>query len=71
MPHTQRFAMSSSAVRLAAFVCTLVLCFAATPFRAAEAPPPKKIATVEGITEFQFDNGLRVLLFPEIGRAHV
>ncbi len=63
--------MSSSAIRLAAFVCTLVLSFAATPFRAAEAPPPKKIATVEGITEFQFENGLRVLLFPDQSQSKV
>jgi len=25
----------------------------------------KKITTVEGITEYQMDNGLRVLLFPD------
>ncbi len=27
--------------------------------------PPKKITTVEGITEYQLDNGLEVLLFPD------
>src|SRR5262249_13120310 len=32
---------------------------------AGEIPAPKKIVTVEGITEYQFDNGLRVLLFPD------
>jgi zinc protease len=32
----------------------------------AEAPTtPKKIATVEGITEYRLDNGVRVLLFPD------
>jgi zinc protease len=31
----------------------------------AESPPPKKITTIEGITEYQLDNGLRVLLFPD------
>ena len=31
----------------------------------AEPGPPKKVATVEGITEYRLDNGLRVLLFPD------
>lgn len=35
------------------------------------AAPPAKVATVEGISEYRFDNGARLLLFPEIGRAHV
>jgi zinc protease len=29
---------------------------------------PKQIATVEGITEYRLDNGLRVLLFPDQSR---
>ena len=34
---------------------------------AAEGTPaaPSKVATVEGISEYEFDNGLRVLLFPD------
>ncbi len=32
---------------------------------AAGADAPKKVATVEGITEYRFDNGLRLLLFPD------
>lgn len=31
----------------------------------AEAGPPRKITTVEGITEYQLDNGARILLFPD------
>src|SRR5260370_15343528 len=31
----------------------------------AEAAPPKKIVTIEGITEYHLDNGLRVLVFPD------
>src|SRR6201996_3194496 len=31
----------------------------------AHAGPPKKGNTVEGITEYTLDNGLRVLLFPD------
>ncbi len=36
-----------------------------SPVIAADAPAPKKIAIVEGITEYQLDNGLRILLFPD------
>jgi len=31
----------------------------------ANAQSPKKITTIEGITEFKLDNGLQVLLFPD------
>jgi zinc protease len=31
----------------------------------AEAGPPKKVTTVEGITEYQLDNGVRALIFPD------
>ena len=29
------------------------------------APPPQKVASVEGITEYDYDNGLRILLYPD------
>ncbi len=35
------------------------------------AGEPKKIATVEGITEYQCDNGFKVLLFPDPSRPTV
>jgi len=38
---------------------------------AAEIPAPKKFATVEGITEYQFENGLHVLLFPDNSQSKV
>jgi zinc protease len=31
----------------------------------ADSGPPQKVASVEGITEYRLDNGLRFLLFPE------
>ncbi|MBS9523660.1 insulinase family protein [Litoribacter alkaliphilus] len=37
----------------------------ATTTQQKELPSPKKITSVEGITEYQLDNGLRVLLFPD------
>jgi zinc protease len=30
--------------------------------------PPKKVATVEGITEYRLENGLRILLFPDASK---
>ena len=35
---------------------------------ADERPAPQKVVTIEGITEYQLDNGLRVLLFPDQSR---
>jgi zinc protease len=32
---------------------------------------PKKIVTVEGITEYRLDNGLRVLLFPDLSKPRI
>ncbi len=51
----------------------LVLCCASV-VRADEAPPKiaiRKIATVEGVTEYRLANGARVLLFPEASRPTV
>src|SRR5205814_2098379 len=37
----------------------------------AEGPAPRKVATVEGITEYEFANGLRLLLFPDASQSKV
>ena len=37
----------------------------------AESPPPTKVASVEGITEYRLANGLKVLLFPDPSRPKV
>src|SRR6186997_3385979 len=37
----------------------------------AQTRTPKKIVSVEGITEYQLDNGLKVLLFPDPSKATV
>ncbi len=34
-------------------------------------PPPKKITSVEGITEYRLDNGLVVLLFPDPSKSTI
>lgn len=44
--------------------------FASVPIT-AHAQQPRKVASVEGITEYQFDNGLRLLLFPDPTRPRV
>ena len=38
---------------------------------ADERPAPQKVVTLEGITEYHLDNGLRVLLFPDQSRPTV
>ena len=59
----RRFWISKFSFALAAI--SFIDFFISSPLKAADAPAPKKIATVEGITEYQLDNGLRVLLFPD------
>src|SRR2546423_15197339 len=47
-----------------------ILARLASPALAGPAPP-EKVASVEGITEYRLDNGLRVLLFPDPTRPKV
>jgi zinc protease len=37
----------------------------------AEEPRVKHITTIEGISEFQLENGLKVLLFPDLSSSKV
>ena len=48
--------------RLPSALAALLALLLAGPLAAAE---PKKITSVEGITEYQLDNGLKLLLFPD------
>jgi zinc protease len=50
------------------FAAALGLVFGMT---AARADAPRKVTSVEGITEYRLDNGLRVLLFPDPSRPKV
>src|SRR5437899_7066783 len=52
-------------------VLAVVVIFAITSALSAETSGIKKGATVEGITQYQLDNGLRVLLYPDPSRAKV
>src|SRR5262249_23290281 len=37
----------------------------------AEAPAAKKVTTIEGISEYRLDNGVRILLFPDTSSSKV
>lgn len=50
--------------------CTLCAAALAPTWARAEAQP-KKVTSVEGITEYQYDNGLRLLLFPDPSKPTV
>lgn len=55
----------------AILVCFLTIGLRASSTMADTAVPPKKIETIEGITEFHLDNGLKVLLVPDPSRPTV
>src|SRR5271165_6908475 len=65
--------MRSSLRPCAAFwLAASVLCLAVGRVTTgAESPPPIKVASVEGITEYRLANGLQVLLFPDPSRPKV
>jgi zinc protease len=54
-------------------LCTLLFGLSvAAPSGFAQAPPPPvRVTTVEGITEYRLANGLRVLLFPDASKPTV
>jgi zinc protease len=51
--------------------CLVALLAALLAAPAARAAEPKKVTTIEGITEYELDNGLRVLLYPDPSAARV
>jgi len=48
----------------------IVLCLALGAMTAAAAPP-EKVATVEGVSEYRFANGARLVLFPDPSRPTI
>jgi zinc protease len=52
-------------------LAALFLALLATYVNHSSAADPKKITSVEGITEYRLDNGLRVLIFPDDSRPKV
>ena len=61
---------SRSCHTVAGVLATVLMFTALTPFARA-ASPPKKVASVEGISEYDYDNGLRVLLYPDNSQSKV
>jgi zinc protease len=59
------WAVGLVAAWLVGFVCV------AKKVSAAEPGPPKKMASVEGITEYRLENGARILLFPDPSKPTV
>src|SRR5271170_5791707 len=59
--------------RMLAVLCSIAVLgwVSGRPQARADSPAPEKIASVEGITEYKLDNGLRVLLFPDATRPMV
>jgi zinc protease len=57
-----------------AIALALVFALTSTQLRAADADKsagPKKVTSIEGVTEYRLDNGLRVLLFPDPSSSRV
>src|SRR5262245_30116059 len=49
----------------------ILVAFAPAAQAAERTATPKKVVTVEGITEYQLDNGVRILLVPDAGASTV
>ncbi len=58
-------------MRKLALMATWFLLVLAVGVGSVTAAEPKKVASVEGITEYQLDNGFRLLLFPDPSRPTV
>ena len=58
-------------LRWTAVVCSLAISLQALCTMADTPPAPKKITSIEGITEYLLDNGLKVLLVPDKSRPTV
>lgn len=59
---------------LALMAAVIAAHFVAAPksrLTAAETEKPQQVTSVEGITEYRLDNGLRILLFPDASRPKV
>ncbi len=48
-----------------ALILSISLCLSQAGFAQSPASAPTKVTSVEGITEYRLDNGLKVLLFPD------
>ena len=63
--------VSCFSVAAAALACSLAWTTSAKAGDDSSGAAPKLVATVEGISEYHLDNGLRVLLFPDASQSKV
>src|SRR5438067_2542353 len=61
----------SVAARIGAIVALVAVLAAPAAFADDARPAPPPVTSVEGISEYRLDNGLRVLLFPDPSRPLV
>ena len=61
--------MKALCLRLAVMLSALAVLTGAHAQQAALPSGVQRVTTVEGITEYRLDNGLRVLLFPDASKA--
>jgi zinc protease len=64
-------ALAPAMIALLAFLISFPSVSFPEKARGEKTPALKKVTTIEGITEYQLDNGLRVLLFPDPSAANV
>ncbi len=62
---------SSSRGWLPVLAATAVLLVSHHPVHAQAPAMPRKVVSIEGITEYRLDNGLRILLYPDLASAKV
>jgi len=68
--YMKEFCLKNATRPLGLLVLGLCLC-GAPAARAADEVPYKKITTIEGITEYRLNNGMKVLLYPDKSSARV
>src|SRR5438270_13476970 len=66
----KRFCHPHGRAALAACPCCLIF-LAPVPARAQQPAAPQKVRTLEGVTEYRLDNGLRLLLYPDPSASRV
>src|SRR5262245_41665927 len=65
------YLLRSAGPRVAVLLLLAVALLAPGRARAESSAAPKKVTTIEGITEYTLGNGLRLLLFPDPSASKV
>jgi len=71
-PRLSRQSDPTAGIRQLGLLCLMMsVCAMAGRGVAGEVPGPRRVANVEGISEYRFDNGLRLLVFPDNSQSKV